>query len=507
MSFHVLLPELLLTAVGLAALVSGFFVKRGRTVGIASLAALTVAGAIVAVQLAPWIAVGPLEQVTRPVDVAGGVLRLDAFANLFRLLLVLVTFIIVAVSFRYLQGRPNQGEYHALLLLSTVGMMGVVAAMDLVVLFIALEVAALTTYALVAYNKADVRGAEAAAKYFIVGAFSSAWFLFGISLVYGVAGTTRFPGVADAVAANPTDPALLLAVGMTIVGLGFKIVAVPFHMWVPDVYEGAPEPVTAFLASSSQKIGFAAIFKIFLVGLLAARAQWDLAVGLLAIATMTVGNALALRQDNVKRMLAYSSVAQTGYVLMALPVAGAFALTNSGHPEVVADAARLGLAGGVFHIVTHAFMKGGAFLVVAALTAVGVGEALVSYKGLGKRNFFLAMSMAIFLLALTGIPPLSGFASKFVLFSSAVNASQVVPGADWLLWLAVAAVINSAVSLYYYVRVVKVMFIDEGPDQPVEVGLGAKVAVGVAVVLTVLMGTILIAPTLDASMAAAAALL
>lgn len=498
MSLHALVPELMLTVFGLAALVGGFYTERGREIGIASLIVLGLASVIVFVQLVPWIAVGPLEMLTED-TIGAGVLRLDAFAHLFRLLLVLVTFIIVSVSFRYLEGKPNQGEYYALLLISTVGMMGVVAAMDLIVLFITLEVAALTTYALAAYNKGDTRGAEAAAKYFIVGAFSSAWFLFGISLVYGVAGSTRFGAIQSAIAATPGDPALLLAIGMTIVGLGFKILAAPFHMWVPDVYEGAPEPVTAFLASSSQKIGFAAVFKIFLIGLLAARAQWDLAVGLLAVATMTAGNLLALNQDNIKRMLAYSSVAQTGYVLMALPVAGVFAIGAT-------QAGQLGLAGGVFHIVTHAFMKGGAFIVVAALTTVGVGEALISYKGLANRNFFLAASLAVFLLALTGIPPLSGFASKFVLFSSAVNASQVVAGMDWLLWLAIAGVINSAVSLYYYVRVIKYMFVDEGPDADLEVPLGAKVAVGVAVAFTIVMG-IIVAPFLDASLAAAGALL
>lgn len=502
MSLHALIPEIMLTVFGLGSLVAGFYTDRGREIGIASLVVLALAGVIVFVQLVPWIAVGPLELLSEDLSIGAGVLRMDAFAHLFRLLLVLVTFIIVSVSLRFLDGRANQGEYYALLLISTVGMMGVVAATDLIVLFVTLEVAALTTYALAAHDKGDTRGAEAAAKYFIVGAFSSAWFLFGISLVYGLAGSTRFAAVQSAIAASPADPALLLAIGMTIVGLGFKILAAPFHMWVPDVYEGAPEPVTAFLASSSQKIGFAAVFKIFLVGLIAARAQWDLAVGLLAVATMTAGNLLALNQDNIKRMLAYSSVAQTGYVLMALPIAGVFAIGGA----TATQAGQLGLAAGIFHIVTHAFMKGGAFIVVAALTTVGVGEALVSYKGLGKRNFFLAMSLAIFLLALTGIPPLSGFASKFVLFSSAVNASQIVEGMDWLLWLAIAGVINSAVSLYYYIRVIKYMFVDDGPDAELEVPFGAKVAVGVAVLLTVVMG-IIVAPFLDASMAAAGALL
>jgi NADH-quinone oxidoreductase subunit N len=355
--------------------------------------------------------------------------------------------------------------------------MSVVAeSADLIALFVGLEIAGISSFALSGFRKTEKRSAEAATKYFIVGGFSSALTLFAISLFYGVAGTTNISGIG-AVLAGPSsqwimdsDPVVLLAAVLLLAGLGFKIAVVPFHMWAPDVYEGAPTPVSGLLAAASKKMGFAALFKVFLIGILVTKAQWEEAVAILAILTMTVGNLIAVSQTNIKRMLAYSSIAQAGYILIALPVATQYAV-----------------AGGVFHILTHAFMKSGAFMVVAAMGAVAIGERLDDFKGLSKRSPFLAFSMTLFLLSLAGIPPLAGFASKFVLFSSAVYSS-LEPGQSWLIWLAIAGVLNSALSLYYYARVIKNMYMEKGPEEKVRVPPMMCAGIAFAVVMVVLIG-------------------
>ncbi|MCU0860619.1 MAG: NADH-quinone oxidoreductase subunit N, partial [Thermoplasmata archaeon] len=266
------------------------------------------------------------------------------------------------------------------------------------------------------------------------------------------------------------DSVAMLATVMILAGLGFKVAAVPFHMWAPDVYEGAPTPVSGLLAAASKKMGFAAFLKVFLVGLMVTKTDWEVAIALLAILTMTVGNLVAVSQTNIKRMLAYSSVAQAGYILIALPVGTQYAV-----------------AGAMFHVMTHAFMKSGAFMVVAGMGAAAVGERLDDFKGLGRRSPFLAIAMTLFLLSLAGIPPLAGFASKFVLFSSAVYGS-IDPGPEWLIWLAVAGVLNSALSLYYYARVIKYMYMDQGSGERVKVPRWTMAAITIALFMTIFLG-------------------
>jgi NADH-quinone oxidoreductase subunit N len=271
---------------------------------------------------------------------------------------------------------------------------------------------------------------------------------------------------------------LILGSVFLIAGLGFKIAAVPFQMWAPDVYEGSPTTVTMLLAAGSKKMGFAAMFKIFLIGLIAIRVDWYIAIAVIAVITMTLGNVLAIRQTNIKRMLAYSSIAQAGYILIAVAVYGG----TYGVDRTMADYA---LAGGLFHILTHAFMKGGAFIVTAICAVTLVGEDIKDYKGLGKRAPFVAFSMMLFLLSLAGIPPLAGFASKFVLFSSAVYAG------GWFIPLAVAGVLNSALSLYYYARIIKYMYMSEpakGKGNEIKVPVSMKVALVLAVAAVILIG-------------------
>jgi proton-translocating NADH-quinone oxidoreductase chain N len=403
-------------------------------------------------------------------------LEINAFSGLFLLVFVSVGIVVVLSSPDFIRKDKNQGEYYSLILLAIIGMSVVAESADLIALFVGLEIAGISSFALSGFRKNEKRSAEAATKYFIVGGFSSALTLFAISLFYGVAGTTNISGIG-AVLAGPSsqwimdsDPVVLLAAVLLLAGLGFKIAMVPFHMWAPDVYEGAPTPISGLLAAASKKMGFAALFKVFLIGILVTKAQWEEAVAILAILTMTVGNLIAVSQTNIKRMLAYSSIAQAGYILIALPVATQYAV-----------------AGGVFHILTHAFMKSGAFMVVAAMGAVAIGEKLDDFKGLSKRSPFLAFSMTLFLLSLAGIPPLAGFASKFVLFSSAVYSS-LEPGQSWLIWLAIAGVLNSALSLYYYARVIKNMYMEKGLEEKVRVPPMMFAGIAFALVMVVLIG-------------------
>ncbi len=454
-------PEIVLIIFGIA-LPAVYRVSRSNKV-MSSVALVGVTASIVAV-----LYYGVINTTTPEL---AGLLRLDSFAALFMLVFLAVAFYVIVASIKYVEADKHLAEYYTLILLATVGMMVVASSLDLITLFVGLELASLATFTLVAFRKKDKRGAEAATKYFIIGGLSSALSLYGISLVYGVAHTTSLDAMsvvlAQAVGLNIVS---LLAIGFLIAGFGYKVAIVPFHMWAPDVYEGAPTTVTALLAASSKKMGLAALFKIFLVGLIALRGDWTVVAAIVAVITMTVGNILALSQTNMKRMLAYSSIAQAGYMLIAIPVATQY-----------------GLAGGMFQIVTHAFMKGGAFIVVAALAQVALGEQLADYKGLAKRAPLLALSMGILLFSLAGIPPLSGFDSKFVLFSSAVAASNI-PGYDWLWILALAGVLNSALSLYYYARVVKYMYVDEGPRDKVVVPRSMAVAIAICVVATVVIG-------------------
>ena len=378
--------------------------------------------------------------------------RLDMFSAVMMFLFLGVVFLVILISPASNEVTNHAGEYYSLLLVATAGMLFVAASNNLLAIFVGVECVSITSYALVAMKKNDPRSSEAAVKYLIIGGMSSGLALYGISMLYGLTGTIEISGIATAIS-TMTKFSLPFAIAMIalIAGYGFKISAVPFHMWAPDVYEGASTPVSMFLSTGSKKMGFVVLFKIFFV--LFALSASGFAIGemqyvfaFIAAITMTVGNIVAISQKNIKRMLAYSSIAQAGYILIALAVMSQYAVT-----------------GGLFHMITHVFMKGGAFIVVAALIAAGVGENISDYKGLAKRAPLVAAAMLLFLFSLAGIPPLAGFASKFVLFSSAI----VIDGAvqtQWI-WLAFVAILNSAISLYYYARVVKAMYVDKGESE------------------------------------------
>jgi NADH-quinone oxidoreductase subunit N len=362
-------------------------------------------------------------------------LVVDAYSLTFKAVFLIVTGLVTLSSIAYLRpDEPHQGEYYCLLLLATIGMMFVASAGDLIVLFIGIELAGLSSYALVAFRKSSRKSSEGALKYYIIGSLSSATLLYGISMIYGATGTTNIYLINEAI--PDETPAMYIGLVFVTVGFGFKMAAVPFHAWAPDTYTGAPNPITAFLAAGSKKMGVAAAFKVFIVGLIALKSDFQTIFAVLAIITMTYGNLVALNQTNIKRMLAYSSIAQAGYILIAIVVASPFSI-----------------AAGVFHVITHAFMKGGAFICIGVLTWHRGTADIENFRGMRKRAPFTALALTIFLLSLAGIPPLGGFWSKVYLFASTIEAGE------WLWWLALIGFLNSALSLYYYARVIKYMYV------------------------------------------------
>jgi len=396
----------------------------------------------------------------------------DAFTGLMILIFLTVFILVSLMSVKGSETKRFRGEYFSLLAGATVGMMLVSASENLVSLFVGIELASLLSIALVAFKKNDPRSSEAAVKYLITGGLSTALFLYGMSLVYGLTGSLELSTVI-AELAKPQDLSVtyMIATVTLIAGLAFKISAVPFHAWAPDVYEGAPTAVTTFLAVGSKKMGFVVFFKIFLLMFIIVQdagriheLQWIFAM--LAAATMTLGNVVAISQKSIKRMLAYSSIAQGGYLLIVLSVASEYAAM-----------------GGLFYMIVHIFMKGGAFAVVAALAARGLGENISDYRGLSKRAPLVAFAMLLFMFSLAGIPPLAGFAAKFILFSSAVTSDGT-----WI-WLVALAVINSAISLYYYARVVKTMYVDKDADAArIKVHWPFKIAIALCAVAVVVIG-------------------
>ncbi|MFX1465531.1 MAG: NADH-quinone oxidoreductase subunit N [Promethearchaeota archaeon] len=371
----------------------------------------------------------------------GEVLKIDLFSLFFIFVFLMVAIFISIASIRYMADDPNQEIYYTLLPLSTLGMILVAFSVDLVVLYLAWELMSIPTYVLVCIRKNDPLANEAAVKYFIFGAISSAILLFGISLIYGITGTTRISLIADYLSTmdSSINPFALLSLISFVAGFGIKITAVPFHMWAPDTYEGAPTPVSGFLAGGSKKAGFAAIIRVIIIGMTVLRVDWGFAFAILALVTMTYGNISALMQKTFTRLLAYSSIAHAGYILIGL-----------------AASTSLGIAGVLYHVLNHTIMTSAAFVAATAVLLKMKSADLESYNGLSKHMPITAFTLTIILVALTGIPPTNGFFSKLILFTAAIDAG--------LLWLGIAGVLNTAFSLAYYAWIIKRMYIDEPKD-------------------------------------------
>ncbi|MGA9097657.1 MAG: NADH-quinone oxidoreductase subunit N [Methanotrichaceae archaeon] len=440
-----LFPEALLTLLAVLIVLLGALIKKGgaKITGYLSLLGLVAALGLVSSTI----------MISKPALFFFDTVSVDGLSQFFKAVFIVVSLLVVIASLSRYTNVPGGDEFYALLLMATVGMMVVASSVDLVALFVGFELASLSTYGLAAFDKSR-KNLEAAMKYFIFGSVSSALMLFGFSLLYGMAGSTKIATIATTALAN-LSPAILVALVFVIAGFAFKMALVPFHMWAPDTYEGAPPLVSALLAAGSKKMGFAAAFRVIIVALLAVRMEWYLAFAILAAVTMTLGNLAACWQNNVRRILAYSSIAQAGYIAIALVVVGAASSQPNGQ-----SIAQIGIAGGLLLILAHALMKTGAFIgtaQVASMVSKDGGEGdpddISNYAGLSRRAPITAFCMMVFMFALAGIPPTAGYIGKFVLFSSAIYAG--------LVWLAALAILNSALSLYYYLRIINYMYLKE----------------------------------------------
>ena len=396
-----------------------------------------------------------------------GSLTIDRFALFFNWIFEVATLIVAIVSYNYLEIEgEHHGEYYALMMFAQCGMFFLAAGTDLVTLFIGLELMAICFYVMVGFLRGDKRSNEAAMKYLLLGAFSSGFLVYGFSIMYGLAGSTRLSDITAAISARDTwDPVVFLAMATTSVGLLFKISAAPFHMWAPDAYEGAPTTITAYLSVASKAASFAFLLRIFLGPLASSRDAWEPLLAGVAVLTMTVGNLAAISQSNIKRLLAYSSISHAGYMLLGL-IAG-----ND-----------TGIQGIAVYILVYTFMNLGAFLVVVAMRRKNIiGEDLEDMAGLMYKNPGYAVLMLIFLLSLAGIPPTAGFLGKYYIFLSLIQTHHYI--------LAVIATLYVAVAIYYYFRVVRIMFVGELTEKaPLATSFGLRLALGITGVLTLAMG-------------------
>ena len=415
-----------------------------------------------------------------PYETLSGMVAVDGFSVFARTVVLAATALGLLVAQGYLRRENVEGpEYHALLLLSASGMLLMTSANDLIVVFLALEILSIALYVLAAFDRRRLESGEAGLKYFILGSFSSAVLLYGVAMVYGATGTTALSGIAGFLAANTlfSSGLLLAGVALILVGLGFKVAAVPFHMWTPDVYQGSPTPVTAFMAAGAKAAGFAALLRVFASGFGAYSVDWQPLMLILAIASLLVGSIVALVQQDVKRLLAYSSISHAGYILIG----------------VQADTGR-GVSSALFYLLTYTFMVVGTFAVVTIVGRKGDSHhSLDDYRGLGSRAPLLAAAMTFLLLAQAGLPLTSGFVAKFTVFAASVDAREY--------GLTLVGVITTVIAAYFYLRVIVVMYMHDAPEaaadavdgpgrRPFELDPATGLALGVAIVATVVMGVL-----------------
>ena len=426
LSFKYFLPEIALTGFAVAVLVLGLFVKRRAVLG--SFCLLGILGAVLLMPQS-YRATSPL---------FSGMLINDSFSEFFKEIVFLVIGLVILISMGYrVFSDEDAGEYYFLLLAVSVAMMIAASSNNLMMIYIALEAVSLISYILVGFLKRDPRSSEAGLKYFLFGALATGVMLYGISFIYGLFGTTDLAAISRLLAVgNVNIFASTIALLLILAGLSFKCALVPFHMWVPDAYQGAPTPITAFISAGPKAIGFAILIRVFLKNFFPLFPAWSEMVSVVAIITMTAGNILAINQEDIKRMLGYSSIAQAGYILIGFVTGTA-----------------LGIQGMMFYILAYILMNLGAFGCVVLISNGIKSDRIEEYSGLSKREPVLAFLLAVFLLSLAGIPPLAGFFGKFLVFAAAIQSRYYI--------LAVAGVVNSVLALYYYVKVIKFMYLDE----------------------------------------------
>jgi NADH-quinone oxidoreductase subunit N len=439
LNLSLIAPEISVLATAVVVILADLFFQRKSLLAIISLVGLAVAFGFT---IHLW---GGNAQTT-----FANMLVVDKFALFFKLLFPVMAALVILASIDYVSRFNSfQGEYYALVLLSTLGMMLISSATDLISIFVSLELISISLYALVGFLK-DAKSTEASLKYLLLGAIASAILLYGMAFIFGFTGKTQLGDIANAIRSMclrgaSVAPGLMLGLVLLIVGFGFKIAAFPFQMWVPDVYEGAPTPITAYLSVASKAAGFAIILRIFYSAFSFPTwlsQDWGMIFAVLAAIGMTVGNIVAIPQTNIKRMLAYSSIAQAGYLILGIAAMGLSPTMN-----------HLGQSSLLFFLAGYAVTNLGAFIAVIALSNKVGSDRISDYDGMGKRAPMLATALTLCLISLTGIPPTAGFMAKFYIFSSAVQHD--------LLWLVIIAVLNSVISAYYYLRVVKVMWFNE----------------------------------------------
>ncbi len=450
-NFLLILPEITLSAAGLVLLLVEAFLPAERRERAVEVAGVAVVGALAAL--------ATLWKTPANAEGLGGMIWSDGFGLFFRTVLLIVLVMVTLTSVEYVvRHRLPVGEFYALLFFATVGGMLMSVSGDLIMLYVGLELLSLSSYALVGLLRQRETSLEASLKYFLNGALASALLLFGLSLLFGLTGTTSLREMAALLGEGALSWLGAAALVLVAAGLGFKLAVVPFHLWVPDTYQGAPTPVSAFLAVASEGAAVAAILRAFFVGLGPWRADWSELLAVLAVLTMTVGNVAALHQRNAKRLLAYSSISHAGFILAG-----------------IATGSATGFSAAMFYVLAYAFMNVGAFAVVAALANQGEGEELDDLAGLARREPILAFLMLLFVLSLLGIPPLAGFWAKLYVFRAAVDAGRI--------GLAVAVALNSAVAVAYYYGILRAMYVAPAAAGRAETGVAAGGAMQIGLAL------------------------
>ncbi len=465
-------PETIVVITALVVLVTDLTSLRDLGTGIRRLIGGMIA-CVGCVAAMVWLLV-----LSMPENALAGMLVVDPLTQFVKVALLVLTILTVLLSMGS-DITAHVGEYLALVLLAAVGMMFLVSSEDVVMIFISLELTSLSLYILTGFNKRNVKSAEAALKYFLFGGMSAAFTLFGLSLLYGLSGSTNLGQIAASIRGAPLDPLLVVAMVMTVIGFGFKVAAVPFHLWAPDAYQGAPTPSAAFIASGSKVASFFIFAKVMAIGFHGAEGSgawaayvpgWVPVIAIVAACSMVLGNFVAIVQSSVRRLIAYSAIAHAGYMLLG-----------------VLSHAPQSLAALIYYVVTYGLTTLGAFGVVAVVEDRAGDDSLAAFAGLSRRSPVISFCMLVFMLSLAGIPPLAGFFGKFYVFSSALNSSAPNLG---LLWLVILALALSAVSLYYYLQVLKRIYVADAPDGagPLQAPVLSQVVLSLVALAVVVFG-------------------